>query len=693
MDRWKLLLVLVAGLSLVSCGGGSGGGGDGTSSGDATSEFTVSTSAGSGGAISPESTTVSAGGRARFNVSPDLGYKVSTIRGCGGTFDGSIYTTGPIAKNCQVTVTFELAARAVPTAFAIDFVNRRLIGQAPRFPAGQKRTNPFVVWGLDNSSYEIIPVPDDFPYYGLYAFDDSRNEVILPSYLDGHLNLTAFDLDSRAQRLLLGYSLNLDPTEWSGARITDIKMSPDNTSLYLMLIYVSATGDWAKNNTVILRYDLAADRISTVINGYTQSGAKVSANSFTLADDGFLVIGTEVPGAIGGDGRLRLIDYQGQDIKEVSEPIDLLPDRIDIAEGSSTAYVVGYDGIAKVNIDNGTQQVISLEKEELFFNVARLGAVFLDTAGNRLLVGDYGFDYIFAMDRDTGSRTEFAASSVGEGKRLIWPRAIELDEGSQRAFVLDDGGYSGEVLVEIDLVTGDRTVLTRFNLFCRYVARDLILDLDGGRLFAVFENAAFEVSLNDGNFTRLDSSDSGACGGSYRFGGGSLDAAANRLLLTDKITDSVLAFDLATKAVTSIHSSAVMDNPADVELDVATGLLYILSQGNGELHSYDPATGIAAVLLDSCPENGGDTNIDWSHGLALDPSNPWIWISGNELMRYDVEAKTCEVMPWRYVDYELGSNIHILDAKATNGGQLYGTKINNVVQIDFASGELITISR
>ena len=77
--------------------------------------YTISTSAGTGGTISPVSITGVAPGTTRMlTVTPRPGYYIQSISGCGGTpFSGGSayttarsYTTGPITANCTVSATF-----------------------------------------------------------------------------------------------------------------------------------------------------------------------------------------------------------------------------------------------------------------------------------------------------------------------------------------------------------------------------------------------------------------------------------------------------------------------------------------------------------------------------------------------------------------------------------------------------------
>jgi hypothetical protein len=68
--------------------------------------YTVSTSAGANGSISPTSATVNHGSATSFTVTPNSGYYIATTSGCNGSLSGSTYTTGAITAACTVSATF-----------------------------------------------------------------------------------------------------------------------------------------------------------------------------------------------------------------------------------------------------------------------------------------------------------------------------------------------------------------------------------------------------------------------------------------------------------------------------------------------------------------------------------------------------------------------------------------------------------
>ncbi len=59
------------------------------------------------------------GNSTSFTVTPNTGYKIASVTGCGGSLSGSIYTTGSITSNCSVSASFSQKTYTV-TATSLD---------------------------------------------------------------------------------------------------------------------------------------------------------------------------------------------------------------------------------------------------------------------------------------------------------------------------------------------------------------------------------------------------------------------------------------------------------------------------------------------------------------------------------------------------------------------------------------------
>jgi outer membrane protein assembly factor BamB len=74
----------------------------------------VTPSAGANGSIAPSTPqTVEDGATTTFTITPNAHYRIAGVAGCGGSLEGSTYTTGAITADCTVTATFEIVTHTV----------------------------------------------------------------------------------------------------------------------------------------------------------------------------------------------------------------------------------------------------------------------------------------------------------------------------------------------------------------------------------------------------------------------------------------------------------------------------------------------------------------------------------------------------------------------------------------------------
>jgi trimeric autotransporter adhesin len=78
-------------------------------------QYTVTTSADTGGSFDNSSATVDSGSTTSFVVTADSGYAIGSVIGCNGSLNGSTYTTGNINADCTVTATFLSSPASAPS--------------------------------------------------------------------------------------------------------------------------------------------------------------------------------------------------------------------------------------------------------------------------------------------------------------------------------------------------------------------------------------------------------------------------------------------------------------------------------------------------------------------------------------------------------------------------------------------------
>lgn len=70
-------------------------------------EFTVVTTSGEGGSLTPSSAVVEENEVVSFSIAADAGFTVASVSGCNGSLSGSDFTTGSITGDCEVSAQFE----------------------------------------------------------------------------------------------------------------------------------------------------------------------------------------------------------------------------------------------------------------------------------------------------------------------------------------------------------------------------------------------------------------------------------------------------------------------------------------------------------------------------------------------------------------------------------------------------------
>ncbi|MEJ2060261.1 MAG: hypothetical protein P8Y64_07210 [Gammaproteobacteria bacterium] len=78
-------------------------------------ESVITASAGSGGSVSPIKAVVITGNQAVISVTPDTGYHIDSVSGCGGSLLGTLYTTGAVSADCTVSATFAVGSSSTST--------------------------------------------------------------------------------------------------------------------------------------------------------------------------------------------------------------------------------------------------------------------------------------------------------------------------------------------------------------------------------------------------------------------------------------------------------------------------------------------------------------------------------------------------------------------------------------------------
>lgn len=574
--------------------------------------------------------------------------------------------------------------KKIPINFEVDQVNRKLFGMAD--------SDKFVSWGLDDSSYTESTVFNNNTCYAT-ALKTDTNEFICVSNLNHQIKISGKSVVTNAERIIADTEYQINQQDWPYISVSDAQVSSDNSTLYILLRLNPAQGDWYSMRSSILAFKFSDNSLTTVVDGTTDSPDIFGSFKFSVIDDGFLVF----TGNFNQDG-LKKYSLDGTSVTSISDPTNFIGQKITADKQNKYAYITGIDGVAKIDLDTSESIALSAQAKDEEFAATQVYSSSLDESANRLIVGDSGYDYIYTVDINSGERSELIARSIGTGKHTYWPSALALHEASNILYTIDEGGNSGETLLAIDLQTGNRTTLAHLGLDCRRGIVDLIPDLENQQLIAVFSHAVFALSTVDGQLTPLAGATDNACSQtSFYFAGASIDKTNNRLLVSEPSSNSILALDLATRTLSTLFSSPDIGGATDIEYDELTGKLLIGSKALAKIIQLDLETEQLSTLVDVCPMSDGRNAFEEDYRgieyMHLDSKNRALWVMADALARYDLDSNTCKTMPFKGNGYAAPSHYDLRDVAITTTGKLYGATYQNVAQINFETGDMVTISR
>ncbi len=199
-------------------------------------QFVVSASAGANGAVSPLTQNVNSGATTTVIVTANAGFRISSVVGCGGTLNNTIYTTAAITANCNISATFVAnppAASTGTTDFAVTGTGALQASRTSRYRvsgvAAPANGRPLIIY-LHGNGNTNAQVPSDYPTWT----DPQAAVVVAPQGLnadwrfrmDGKNNAgTAAEVDdiafikeiitrgSSAATPLFGTGNKIDPTK------------------------------------------------------------------------------------------------------------------------------------------------------------------------------------------------------------------------------------------------------------------------------------------------------------------------------------------------------------------------------------------------------------------------------------------------------------------------------------------------
>jgi hypothetical protein len=289
--------------------------------------------------------------------------------------------------------------------------------------------------------------------------------------------------------------------------------------------------------------------------GVVFEGASETAQSLLVADD----LGQALVRVDLRTGSRSVVTGSGEPL---GFPTDVVFDAEQGTRGRALVVDALLPGVLRVDLATGERIAVSgpdvgsgpaFGMED---NISLTGIAFDPDAGRVLVTNEYAPRAVYSVDLVSGDRSIVTDETRGVGPRLELPNGIVLDDTAfplaPRALVL-----GGSAILAVDLVTGDRTELSSFNVGSgdpiAYAVRGAIRRSDSTLLVV----DSFRGSLH---FVRLDNGDRSIVSGSdYQQtsivgGGPEVDAASGLqadferkvAYVADSTRGAILAVDLVS---------------------------------------------------------------------------------------------------------------------------------------------------
>ncbi len=381
----------------------------------------------------------------------------------------------------------------------------------------------------------------------------------------------------------------------------------------------------------------------------------------------------------------------------------------------------GFEGVISVDLTTGNRTELSgqnagaTDTSGADFDSTR--AVVLDTANNRLIVVDADVSAPVAVDLTSGDRSliqppRAQSPMVGTGQALADATGMALDPSGEALYVADD---SSDMIIKIDLASGDRTVVLESNGATLTQIRGLGFDTQNNQLLVVdnADDVLMSVDIALGSSSLISSNQEGDA---LTFGsprGHIAIESATSALVCDTSRDTLYRVNLETGERTVLAKdgstdTGLLEGIQSVVIDQANNRALVTSSSSNGIYglvAVDLTSGATTLLANlSTDESPVGSGIDVVNprGLALDTDNGRVLIldaNADALVALDLDtlertliANGAEGNGDLLSNALNGSNSMVLDAQNQRVFSI-NTDDNRIVMIDLTSGDQAVVSK
>ncbi len=411
--------------------------------------YTVSTSAGVGGSISPAaSQSLVYGSTASFTITPDIGYNIAGVSGCNGTFDNAsnTFTTGAVAADCTVSATFSavpvilhtIGASASPAAGG-------MVSGSGSYSDGSSVT----LTATANTGYSFVNWTEggtEVSTSASYVFSATANRSLVANF-----SLNSYTVSTSASA---GGNISPATTTVTHGNTTSFTVTP-NTG-YSMGNVTGCSGTLS-GNTYTTGPVTAACTVSASFNAgsYTVGASAAPAAGGTVSGGGSYVTGASVTVTATANTGYTFINWTegGTEVSTTaSYTFSASADRTLVANFGQNNYTVstsagvgGSISLATATVTHGNTTSFTVTPDANY-QIATVTGCGGTLSGNTFTTGAVTADCTVSASFIINSYTVSASAGVGGG---ISPVSATVDHGNTTSFTINpDPNY------QIATVTG-----------------------------------------------------------------------------------------------------------------------------------------------------------------------------------------------------------------------------------------------
>lgn len=385
------------------------------------------------------------------------------------------------------------------------------------------------------------------------------------------------------------------------------------------------------------------------------------------------------------------------------------PSSLSLDSANNRALVTEFGSrVLAVNLTSGDRTVIS-DSSTGTGSLPTFRFSVLDTAANRLLIGD--FTSVLSVALDTGDRAIISDATTGSGDAFCSLRNIVADIANNRVIALSSCTTDPLFVISVALDSGDRNILYATAQsgggIEMSIPEHITLDAERNQLLVTDSGFAqlLAIDLDTGVRREVSAANTpvGAGPALNNLEGLGVDTANNRVIIAESFPAAIFSVDLLSGDRSIISDDTIGQGPLLHDrvyrgvLDIGNNRMFVLDEETQipeqRLLTVDLSSGDRSILSDASIGAGPDLIVD--RGSAYDAANNRLFISSDDVvMQVDASSGDRSII----ASAAIGSGINLVSAQdividSDNNRLLINDRgLDAIVAVDISNGDRSLIS-